>query len=264
LPYVLGVKPSTGIWARADAIHAPREAVRFRRGESADAPGDRTPIVRSFRDGHVETWWAVELIYGPYGPDQRERMVVATTDPKTLPEPSTWYLTTNLPHPGRADLAEIPFAPADLAEVVRLYGLRQWVEQSYRQVKNELGWADFMVRADEAIRRHWQLVCCAFAFCWRHWFERMADLPSLSTAGEAPIRTAAEPAAPLADPSAGRGENRRAAVLAQGAAPGPRVAGSLELPATLLAGVVRPAPAAGAPGARRLGRRRTPAQPVSP
>jgi hypothetical protein len=128
LPYVLGVKPSTGIWARADAIHSPREAVRFLRWESADAPGDWTPIVRSFRDGHVETWWAVELIYGPYGPDQRERMIVATTDPKTLPEQSTWYLTTNLPHPGRADLAEIPFAPADLAEVVRLYGLRQWVE----------------------------------------------------------------------------------------------------------------------------------------
>jgi hypothetical protein len=32
---------------------------------------------------------------------------------------------------------------ADVAEVVRLYGLRNWVEQSYKQVKGELGWADF-------------------------------------------------------------------------------------------------------------------------
>jgi hypothetical protein len=53
-----------------------------------------------------------------------------------------------------------------LAEVVRLYGLRNWIEQSYKQMKDELGWADFMVRSDRAIRRHWTLVCCAFAFCW--------------------------------------------------------------------------------------------------
>jgi len=29
-----------------------------------------------------------------------------------------------------------------------------WVKQSYKQVKQELGWADFMVRSDRAIRRH--------------------------------------------------------------------------------------------------------------
>jgi hypothetical protein len=46
---------------------------------------------------------------------------------------------------------------------VRLYGLRQWVEQGYEQVKHELGWADFQVRADRAIRRHWALVRCAFS-----------------------------------------------------------------------------------------------------
>ena len=51
---------------------------------------------------------------------------------------------------------------------MRLYGLRNWIEQSYKQMKDELGWADFMVRSDRAIRRHWTLVCCAFAFCWWH------------------------------------------------------------------------------------------------
>jgi hypothetical protein len=53
--------------------------------------------------------------------------------------------------------------------VVRLYGLRNWIEHGYKQVKDELGWADFMVRSDQAIRRHWTLVCCAFSFCWRTW-----------------------------------------------------------------------------------------------
>ena len=65
---------------------------------------------------------------------------------------------------------------APLAQIVRLYGLRKWVEQSYKQMKDELGWADFMVRRDRALRRHWTLVCCAFAFCWWHetWQARVA------------------------------------------------------------------------------------------
>jgi hypothetical protein len=41
------------------------------------------------------------------------------------------------------------------------------VEQGYKQLKQELGWADFMVRADRAIRRHWHLVFCACSCCWR-------------------------------------------------------------------------------------------------
>jgi hypothetical protein len=49
-----------------------------------------------------------------------------------------------------------------------LYGLRHWIEQSYKQMKDELVWVDFMVRSDRAIRGHWTLVCCAFAFCWWH------------------------------------------------------------------------------------------------
>src|SRR4051794_13668226 len=44
------------------------------------------------------------------------------------------------------------------------------IEQSYKQVKGELGWADFQVRSDAAIQRHWHLVCCAFTFCWWAWF----------------------------------------------------------------------------------------------
>ena len=91
---------------------------------------------------------------------------MATTDPKELPEKRTWYLGTNLPHPNSDLAAQSDLAPASVAEVVRLYGLRMWVQQSYKQVKHVLGWSDYQVRSDTAIRRHWQLVCCAFAFCW--------------------------------------------------------------------------------------------------
>lgn len=92
--------------------------------------------------------------------------------------------------------------------MVRLYGLRNWVEQSYKQVKHELGWADFMVRSDRAIRRHWHLVCCAFSFCWRVWFTQGGEptvaaepLPPLDQASGTPPSCNT----PGADPAPGRG-----------------------------------------------------------
>lgn len=114
-------------------------------------------VVRRFRGGHTERWWAAELTLFDYGPANPVRAICATTDRRELPALSTWYLTTNLSR-----------EQAPLGEIVRLYGLRNWVEQSYKQMKDELGWADFMVRSDRDIRRHWTLVCCAFAFCWWH------------------------------------------------------------------------------------------------
>ncbi|WP_371582155.1 hypothetical protein [Streptomyces sp. NBC_01314] len=43
-------------------------------------------------------------------------------------------------------------------------------EQSYKQVKDELGRADFQVRSDRAIRRHQTLVNRAFSLCCDQWF----------------------------------------------------------------------------------------------
>jgi SRSO17 transposase len=170
VPYVLAVKPSQVVWTSPPEPESPWEAAdRLRWGQHNDAqhPGAWTAVVRRFHDGHEETWWAVDLRLGSYAPEYPTRLVVATSDPRTLPAASTWYLVTNLPLPGTTRASEHPALPAaDLAEVVRLYGLRQWVEQGYKQVKQELGWADFQVRADRAIRRHWALVGCAFCFCW--------------------------------------------------------------------------------------------------
>jgi hypothetical protein len=41
------------------------------------------------------------------------------------------------------------------------------VEHRYKQQKGQLGWADYMVRTDRAMQRHWQLAVCAFTFCWQ-------------------------------------------------------------------------------------------------
>ena len=254
LPFVLSVKPSRGIWAPINAVHSPREAAARLRWKGPKKPGDWTKVERHFRDGHREVWWAVDLRFGSYGPNKARRMIVATTDPQTLPDLTTWYLLTNLPHPEHQGDAE-SFAPADLAEIVRLYGLRGWVEQSYRQVKQELGWADFMVRADQAIRRHWQLVCCAFSFCWREWFGER----DTATVTEDERKEERGWQAREADENAstGRGENRGQgirrerrqqcrdqALLAENVAQSAQLAPTLERPLTLLARVVRSAPAA--------------------
>jgi SRSO17 transposase len=239
--YVLAVKPRKGVWAPAEEVHTPQEAARQLAWASPEQPGDWTPITRRFRDGHTQTWWAADasLPAAGWGPGRRIRLVVATTDPATLPKLSTWYLATNLPRPGgRRASAAAAFAPAGLAEVVRLYSLRNWVEQGYKQVKHELGWADFQVRSDRAIRRHWQLVCCAFSFCWQAWFAAHPAQPA-----------AVEPQA-AAPTGAARGEAggqprkpARAGLVAGDAAPRARLADPVGRARALVAGVVDGAPA---------------------
>jgi hypothetical protein len=282
LPFVVALKPSKGSWAPAEAAHTPKEAAAELRWGGAEDPGEWTRVEREFRDGRRETWWAAELTLAGYGPDQSTRLVAATTDPASLPDASSWYLATDLPRPGSPRAEDSPCAAADLAEVVRLYGLRNWVEQGYKQVKDELGWADFMVRKDRAIRRHWQLVCCAFSFCW--WARARHPEDVAPPAGQAPIGPPA-PTAPAAtsaathsmedadppterggkggDPSRPRPSGDRPH-LAGGAPPGPRLAGPLDHARALLARLVQGAPAARAPGPPRLARRRPPPQPISP
>jgi hypothetical protein len=242
--YVLAVKPRKGAWAPADELHTPQEAARQLAWGGPQEPGDWTQVTRRFRDGHTETWWAADasLPAAGWGPSRRIRLVVATTDPATLPKLTTWYLITNLPHPERRR-ARPALAPADLAEVVRLYSLRNWVEQSYKQVKGELGWADFQVRSDRAIRRHWQLVCCAFSFCWRAWFAEHPPPrrpPDEQTADQAAVR--GEGTGQHGQAGHGRG-------LAGDTTPGARLVDPLGGAWTLVAGVVDRAPASPAAAA---------------
>ena len=242
--YVLAVKPRKGAWAPADELHTPQEAARQLAWGGPQEPGDWTQVTRRFRDGHTETWWAADasLPAAGWGPSRRIRLVVATTDPATLPKLTTWYLITNLPHPERRR-ARPALAPADLAEVVRLYSLRNWVEQSYKQVKGELGWADFQVRSDRAIRRHWQLVCCAFSFCWWAWFAEHPPPrrpPDEQTADQAAVR--GEGTGQHGQAGHGRG-------LAGDTTPGARLVDPLGGAWTLVAGVVDRAPASPAAAA---------------
>jgi hypothetical protein len=246
VPYVMALKPSHA-WYHPQEVAGTLQDVAYEAGwVSASHPGKWVRVTRTFRDGSKEQWWAVEIVAGPYGPNKKERAVVATTDPATLPDLSTWYLVTNLPAPIERAGTEPPFPPACLEEVIRLYGLRMWVEQSYKQVKHSLGWSEYMVRSDQAIRRHWQLVCCAFSFCWYHQSHRSESRAQAKTETSEPAEI---DASNVPDDAAGVGKkNQRAhtkatsALLASGLAFGTRLVGALDHAAALLEWVVRAAP----------------------
>jgi hypothetical protein len=239
--YVLSLKKSHSWWHVEGKIGALWEAALAAGWNGVEEPGQWVGVVRAFRDGHREEWWALEVEAGPYGKERARRALVVTTDPATLPDLATWYLTTNLPVPGDRSEQETEsdlLAPAGVAEVVRLYGLRMWVEQSYKQVKHVLGFSAYQVRSDVAIRRHWQLVCCAFSFCW--W--AYGRLPTDEESAERP-----EDDLPIGQ--AGRGEKETLGVLAGGVEGGEGVAGTVGDAMALLEGVLRSAPAEGAKSA---------------
>src|SRR5438874_10533053 len=272
LPYVVSLKPSKGSWAMADQAHTPEEAARRLGWRDPAHPGDWTPVERRFRNGNTQTWYAADLTFSGYGPERQVRLVVATTDPATLPAISTWYLTTNLPCPASHRAAESSHAPADLAEIVRLYGLRNWVEQGYKQVKQELGWADFMVRSDRAIRRHWNLVCCAFSFCWQAWFaEETNTAPRLEPPTQAEASARVNSVIP-AGPPAGRGKNggrfsSRDGVHRRLAGDPPsraRAAGPMDVPLALVAVGGDRAASSGSPASPPPPRNWPSTQPLSP
>ena len=246
--FVLALKPRKGTWAPAEKAHSPTEAAEELGWRGPNKPGRWRRVTRRFRDGHTQTWWAGDAALGGWGPDRPHRLVVATTNPASLPAMTTWYLLCNLPRPAGRRAQQ-----AQLGEIVGLYGLRNWIEQGYKQVKGELGWADFQVRSDRAIRRHWSLVCCAFSFCWHAGQAQSApavtpappdtSARSARTAGQTPARGAQQ----RLDPHR---SHRGGAILAQGAAQSARLADPVGATAALLARMVdqraAPALAAGA------------------
>src|SRR5262249_16496639 len=189
---------------------------------------------------------------GPAGP---RPLVAAPPAPAPRPPKATWYLVTNRPRPGGPREAGSPHPAAPLAEITRIYGIRHWIEQGYKQVKDELGWADFQVRSDIAIRRHQVLVNCAFTFCWASWF---ADHPPQH-----------DPAPPRPEPGRGeRGATPRltapGTALAPGATRDTRLAHPLDRAAALVASMVQGAPAATAASPDQLGRGRLRPVPLHP
>ena len=107
----------------------------------------------------------------------------------------------------------------------------------YKHVKDELGWADFQVRSDIAIRRHQALVNCAFCFCWDAW---LAAAPPPGPAPASPQERGHRSPVPAAPGMPGY---RAGTKLAPGAARRPQLADPRDRAHALVAGMVQGAPA---------------------
>jgi DDE superfamily endonuclease len=252
IPFVMALGPSYAWWAPPEQVGNVWEAALVSTVSSwggPEQPGDWVGLERSFRDGRVQQWWALEAEGGPYGPERSERLVVVTTDPATLPERSTSYLVTNLPAPGSERAQKSQHSVADLAEVARLYALRSWIEQSYKQVKNSLGWAHYQVRKDLSIRRHWQLVCCAFSFCW--W--ACAECEDVGSPPVVVLKDARYSSIAATEPDGGEKAGREGvtSVMAEGTAEDTFLAPAVRNAPALLESVYRTAPAQRVPGVAR-------------
>ena len=233
----MALKPRHGAWAYGADAYTPVHAARALRWDSADDPGDWQRVTRIFRDGHAEAWYAADATLGWWGPDGSTRLVIATADPAALPDKATWYLATNLPRPGGPREAGSPHPAAGLAEIVRIYGIRHWIEQGYKQVKDELGWADFQVRSDIAIRRHQALVNCAFCFCWDTW---LTSPPPPGPAADGHLERGHRQPAPAAPGTPGHPSGPK---LAPRPARSPQLADPRDHAHALVAGMVQSAPA---------------------
>jgi SRSO17 transposase len=153
IPYVMGLRPSHGTW---QWVEDPQHPPAFTPAEAAQRLPRRAwqRTVRLDSHGKELVRYIAELELGPtYGPTCSVRLIAATLDPAKLDPKSTWYLATSL-----------PLSEASAEQVYEIYRLRDWIEHYYKPVKHELGWADYQMRPEQAIVRHWHLVMLAFTF----------------------------------------------------------------------------------------------------
>ena len=131
LRYVVAIRSNHGVWL------PPGQRVRYTNWR---------PFERVFSNGESQTRYIREIVFGQRG---KIRYYHLTTDQKTQPPESTWYIMTNLEGHIRKTVGNT-------------YGLRTWIEYGFKHAKNALGWADFRVTDYTSIERWWELVSCAY------------------------------------------------------------------------------------------------------
>ena len=96
--------------------------------------------------------YSAELALGTrYGPTCSVRLIAATLDPAKRDPKSTWDRATSL-----------PLSEASAEQVYEISRFRDWIEHGYKPANHKLSWADYQMRPERAIVRHWHLVMLAF------------------------------------------------------------------------------------------------------
>lgn len=142
LPYIFAIRRNHGGWLPED------QRIEWYPWQEG---------LRHFADGTTEQRFFREFVYGQQG---QTRYYQLTTDPTTLPEDTTWLIMAKCHHD-------------DPAALLDGYGVRTWIEYSFRQLKQELGWKTYRLTAAAHIERWWEIVLSVY------WFLSARALPAV-------------------------------------------------------------------------------------
>ncbi len=143
LPFIVAIRSNHGVWMPKE------QQIRYNRFRAFEQPlAHRAPEKRFIR----------EIIFGKRL-SSRYFQITKGTEPNK--QADSWYIMTDV----EGDFLRFPL----------LYSLRNWIEYGFKQVKSELGWADFRVTDYTSIERWWELVFCVYLmislhtqhFCWQ-------------------------------------------------------------------------------------------------
>lgn len=131
LPFIVAIRSNHVVWL------SPGERVRYNRWFAYEQSLSHRP---------PENRYIREIIFGK----RRDLRYFEITKDDTDPESAdTWFIMTNLPGKIQQTLGN-------------LYSLRTWIEYSFKQVKDQLGWADFRLTDYNSIEKWWEIVFSAY------------------------------------------------------------------------------------------------------
>ena len=134
LSWIVAIRSNHGVWLPQEQRVRANKWCKFQ---------------RTFSNQKSETRYIREIIFG-----QRKEKTYweTTTDPKTMPDNSTSFIMTNI-QDKRSSLKKT---------LGNLYGLRTWVEYSFRQCKQELGWTNYRFTNFKQIEKWWEIIMSAY------------------------------------------------------------------------------------------------------
>lgn len=131
-PYIVAIRSNHGVWLpREQKVYCNRWIAYEQK------------LVRK----KSEIRYIREMIFG-----KRQKIRYYQISKRNVPDPKgdeSWYIMTNLE--GKIQ-----------RQVAPLYSLRNWIEYGFKQVKNELGWADFRLTDYASIERWWEIVMSTY------------------------------------------------------------------------------------------------------
>jgi SRSO17 transposase len=149
LPFIVAIRSNHVVWL------SPQQRVRYNRWQAYE---------QKLSHRSAETRYIREIIFGK----RRELRYFEITKSDSKPDSSnTWFIMTNI--------------QSKIQQVLgQLYSLRNWIEYGFKQVKNQLGWADFRLTDYHSIERWWEIVFSTYLLVSLHTLQFKLSELSLS------------------------------------------------------------------------------------